>query len=188
MMHVAQWPHVSLSLQNRVAMSRNPSALMRFAYTIESRFIAVQYNKRLHPAQQIWVQNFGQTSSSRKTSIPRPCGRAMDVFRELCGGKWPQHIVSALYHKRHNAWIIDYTKSFISRNLVIHTCHNFNSHNHINVLLFIRYMYIFDWFSGNIMIACNVWLFRHERKFTMPSMVWFAGLLNRHVEAEIQQF
>ena len=143
MKHVAQWPHVSLSLQNRVAMSRNPCPLMRFAYTIESRYIAVQYSKILHPAQQIWVQNFGQTSSSRKTPIPHPSGRAMDVFCELCVGKWPQDIVSALYHIRYNAWIIDYTQCFIPRNVITHTCHNFNSHNCNNILLFIRYTYIY---------------------------------------------
>ena len=36
-------------------------------------------------------------SHSPKAPIPRPDGRAMGVFRELYGGRWPRYIVSALY-------------------------------------------------------------------------------------------
>ena len=56
--------------------------------TIYSRYIAAQYNMVLRPAQQLPSWNFGNTSNSRKTPIPRSNGRAIDVFRELFGDKW----------------------------------------------------------------------------------------------------
>ena len=70
--------------------------------TIDSRYIAVQYNTILHTVQQLRRQNFGQTSNSWKTAIPRPSGRAMTVSHELLGGKWPQDIRSSLYPT--NTW------------------------------------------------------------------------------------
>ena len=63
---------------------------------MDPRYIAVNYNTILHPAQQTRRYNFGQTSNSRKTPIPRPNGRAMDVSCKLFGEKWPRDIGSAL--------------------------------------------------------------------------------------------
>ena len=64
--------------------------------TINSWYIAVQYNMKLHTSQQLWRYNFGHTSNSRKTPIPGPNGRALCVFRELCGENWPRDIGNAL--------------------------------------------------------------------------------------------
>ena len=61
-------------------------------YTIDSRYIAVLYNTKLHPAQQLRWEDFGQASSSRKTPMPRPNGRAMCVFRELFEKKCEREI------------------------------------------------------------------------------------------------
>ena len=52
-------------------------------HTIDSLYIMVQYSTLLHIAQQLWRWNFGHTSNSQKTPIPRPHGRAMGVFCEL---------------------------------------------------------------------------------------------------------
>ena len=60
---------------------------------MDSRYSTEQYN----PAQQLRWWNFDETSIPRKTFIPRPNGRAMGVFRELFGEKWPRDIGSALY-------------------------------------------------------------------------------------------
>ena len=54
-------------------------------------------------AQQLRSLNIGQTSNSRMTPIPRPWpiprphGRAMGIYRELFGEKWPWGIGSTLY-------------------------------------------------------------------------------------------
>ena len=62
-----------------------------YIYTIDSRYIVVQYNTILHSAQ-LQSKNVGHTSNSRRSN-----GRAMAAFRELCGEKWPRDIGSALY-------------------------------------------------------------------------------------------
>ena len=49
-------------------------------YSIDSRYITVQYDILLSPAQQLRRQNCGHTSNSRKTPISRPHGRAMGFF------------------------------------------------------------------------------------------------------------
>ena len=51
--------------------------------TIDSRYIAVKYNTMLYILQRLRRQNFGQTSNSWKTAIPRPNGRVMAALREL---------------------------------------------------------------------------------------------------------
>ena len=55
------------------------------------------YNTLLHRRQQLQRKNFGHTSNSRKTSIPRPHTRAIGIFCELFGEKWPRDIGSVLY-------------------------------------------------------------------------------------------
>ena len=72
-------------------------------FTADSRYIAVQYNTLLYIAQlRRW--NFGYTSNSRKTPIPHPHRRAMDVFRylESFGEEWQRDIAvldaSCAYH------------------------------------------------------------------------------------------
>ena len=70
---------------------------MSWFIILYTRYIAVQYNTVLHPVQRLRRWNFGQTSNSGKTPIPRHSGRAMDVFRELFGEKWQRDIGSALY-------------------------------------------------------------------------------------------
>ena len=91
-------PYLSLNIVDtpipRIGVYRMCRELMCMtSHIIDSRYIAVQYNTILHPAQQLWVQNFGQTSNSRKT----PISRTMDVFRELFGEKWPRDNERALY-------------------------------------------------------------------------------------------
>ena len=58
-----------------------------FIYTIDTRYIALQYYTILRPTKQLRRWNFGQA-----------LGRAMGVFRELLGEKWPRDINSALYN------------------------------------------------------------------------------------------
>ena len=43
------------------------------------------------------LQNFGRTSSTRRTPIPRPDGWAMGVIPVSCWEKWPWDIRSGLY-------------------------------------------------------------------------------------------
>ena len=43
------------------------------------------------------LQNFGQTSSTRRAPIPRPDGWDMGVIPVLCGEKWPWYIRNVLY-------------------------------------------------------------------------------------------
>ena len=70
---------------------------LAYLYTVDSRYIAVQYSTILHPAQQFRMKNFGETSNSRRTPLRRPNGRAMGVFRELFGDNWPRDIGGAWY-------------------------------------------------------------------------------------------
>ena len=42
--------------------------------------------------------NFGQTSNSRVSPIPRNDGRAKGDFRELFGENWPRDIGSAMHN------------------------------------------------------------------------------------------
>ena len=48
--------------------------------TVDSRYVAVQYNTIFHPAQKCWRENFSQTSNSPKIPIARPIGRAIVSF------------------------------------------------------------------------------------------------------------
>ena len=63
--------------------------------TIDSRYFAAQYSTILHPAQQLRMQNFDETSNSRRTPIPHPNGRAMGFFREFFFSK-----LTAKYRER----------------------------------------------------------------------------------------
>ena len=47
------------------------SGILLNGNTVDSRYIAVQYYTILHTVQQFRRQNIGQTSTSRKTAIPR---------------------------------------------------------------------------------------------------------------------
>ena len=69
--------------------------------SINSRYIVVQYSMIFHTVQHLPMWTFGQTLNSRKTPKSHPNGRAMGVFRELFGEKWPRDIGSALYNNSH---------------------------------------------------------------------------------------
>ena len=75
-------------------MHNSPLSLLQtvtFLNTKDSRYIAVQYNVIMYTAQLI-RKKFDQISNSRNTTISRPNGRAMGVFRELFGENGPRYI------------------------------------------------------------------------------------------------
>ena len=68
------------------------------ANDIDSWYIVVQYDMIVHTVQQLWRQNFGQTSNSQKTAISCPNGWAMPVLHEFWGEQWLRDIMNALYN------------------------------------------------------------------------------------------